>query len=79
MEQFYKTSQKLTRDSKELTNELFKYNPSFKENGKKSLATLAGMARELQYKYEDLTSDLIRKHERNQKNEAASNSTYNKS
>lgn len=70
MERFYKTSQKLTEDSKKLANELFKFNPSFEgNNGKKSLATLAGMARELQYKYEDLTSDLIRKHERNQRDE----------
>ena len=69
MEQFYKISQKLTEDSKELTNELFKYNPSFEgNNGKKSLATLAGMARELQYKYKDLTSDLIQKHERDRRN-----------
>ena len=68
MEQLYKISQKLTEDSKELTNELFKHNPSFEgNNGKKSLATLAGMARELQYKYEDLTSDLIQKHERSRK------------
>jgi ABC-type uncharacterized transport system substrate-binding protein len=75
MEQFYKISQKLTGDSKELTNELFKYNPSFEgNNGKKSLATLAGMARELQYKYEDLTNDLIRKHERNRKNGFSSSS-----
>ena len=75
MERFYKTASSLAEESQELASELFKHNPSFEgNNGKKSLATLAGMARELQYKYEDLTSDLIRKHERNQRNGFSSNS-----
>ena len=70
MEQFYKISQKLTGDSKELTNELFKYNLSFEgNNGKKSLATLAGMARELENKYKALQINLISRHERNQRDE----------
>lgn len=69
MEKFYQIAKKLAVYSEELADELFKYNPSFGENnGKKSLAVLAGIARELKYGYEQMNKDLTQKHERNQKN-----------
>lgn len=65
MEHLYQIAARLAKDSAELSKELFKFNPSFEgDNGKKSLATLAGIARELEHGYKQLKFDLIRKHER---------------
>lgn len=67
MEKLYQTALSLAEKAQELTDELFKYNPSFEgDNGKKSLATLAGMARELKSDYEMLQIALIKKHEEKQ-------------
>jgi hypothetical protein len=65
MEKLYQIASRLAKNSAKLSGELFKFNPSLKEdNGKESLATLAGIARELEDEYKQLKIDLIQKHER---------------
>lgn len=69
MKEFYKTATSLAEESQKLSRELFKSDPSFEKNGKKSLATLAGIARELEKKYKILRINLIARHGRNQRDE----------
>lgn len=68
MEQFYRSALVLLKGAQEITDELAKYNLGIWNNNKKSLATLAGMARELANKYKQLRINLIKKHEKEQKN-----------
>lgn len=65
MEKLYQNALSLSETAQELVGELFKFNPSFEgDNGKKSLATLAGIARELKGDYEMLQIALIKKKEK---------------
>lgn len=79
MEQLYKSTLALLKDIQEIVVELAKYNPGITENSRKSLITIAGMVRTLIYNSVKLQTDLTQRHERNQRDEVASNSTYNKS
>lgn len=64
METLFQIAQELSKNGEDLAKELFKCNPSFEDRDKKSLATLAGKAKELKCGYEFLAKDLIKKHER---------------
>lgn len=66
MEKFYQTASRLSNTAQEITDELFKFNPSFEDNGKKSLVVIADMARGLEKEYKNLQDALIKQHERRQ-------------
>lgn len=68
MEQLYKSALALLKDIQEIVAELAKYNSEITENSRKPLITIAGMVRTLIYNFVKLQTDLIQKHEREQKN-----------
>jgi len=72
MNKIYETASTLASEGQKLADELFKFNPSFEGNNKKSLATLAGIARESAYKYMRLQEDLIHRYERDRRHEIVS-------
>lgn len=68
IESLYEKAYALAKAGENFTEELFKHQPSFENNGKKSLIVLAGVARYLGQQYEVLGIDLIRQYEKEQLN-----------
>ena len=60
----HQASQKLTKDSQALTDELAKFNPGIKANGRKPLDSLAADVGALIYHYANLKAQLTNAHEK---------------